>query len=134
MPKLQTTVVVAQTIELTVEQKTQLQQELKVFEGLQREAEENEELLDAQVAHITKLREKIGAKTIDLGNGYRTTGVDGGVSVTVNKKKLFALITPDQYEACKDSKPKKGHELVTTPSDKPKKPRKGADVENSDRE
>lgn len=134
MAKLSATVITEQQITLTPEQKLQLQRELKVFEGLQREFEDSEEARDAQLAHVAAIREKIGAKTIDLGNGYRTTGVDGGTNSTVNKKRLFALITPDQYESCKDTKPKKGHELITTPSDKPKKPRKGADVENNDRE
>lgn len=121
MPKPQ--LITASTVEVELDPALQLKllQELKVYEALKAEAEENAEMLGAMKARIESIREECGAKKIHLPGGYGVTRVDGGTSTTLAKKKVYALgISKAQLDACYTTKPKKPHTLVILPGDEAK--------------
>jgi hypothetical protein len=118
MPKLTQTVepTVATEVELSPELRAQLKQEFAIYQGLEEELEDTKGCLDAQKALLSSLREEAGEKSVGF-DGFHVTLVSGGLTKSLDKKKLYALgITAKQLESCYVHKPKKSYELVTTPN------------------
>lgn len=104
--------------ELTVAQQQKLLHEIALYEELQAEADENEQLLDAQKQELNRLRASFGAgaKTVSPADGYLLTLVTGESS-SLDKKGLQKrfTITPAQWAEFVKKKPKKPFLKITTP-------------------
>ncbi len=119
MPLLTTTV--EPTVELTPRQQQELRAAFQVYRRLKTDLDETAEDVEKAKARLAALREQIGGKSVGI-DGFRVTYVGGGTTKRLNKRKLRLLgVTQAQIDMATTESPKKSHELVTCPGDKPQR-------------
>ena len=121
MPKLTQTVETKTELELTVEQRAQLEREFRLYEALSEEIDDTERDRALVKGVLDGLRAELGVKSVGF-DGYHCTDVSGGTTRSLDLKALCKTfkITPRQLAGFYKEKPKKGYTLVTTPKSEAK--------------